>query len=227
MHLSTLRTAATDSAAVATRADQLERLAGELQEQAERLLLFRARGLHPYIDPRTPARLLETTKSHRASFQQDRTSIAADPEDSGFKWRYRDELERLGRSLGRAVADEWGRYVDSLVPAVVEELLNIFERVPEFREEIAAIDRLKRQLDAARSEIPRSAADFERVESAARDLNERWRALSGVPEDVRAFLSAATNDRGASLDALSPGVRAWLQERGLLGSVRYVLRGGS
>ena len=220
-----LREAAKNSAAVATRATQLGGLASSLRRETARLRLFRERGLQPFIPPERPAELLAATMEHRARFQEDRTTIASDPSDSDFKWRYRDDLERLSRLIERALRDAWQSHLDSLVPAALDERLGLLERVPALRQRVAQARELRAGLDEARNTIPGDASDFDGAEAAARALRESLGSLSEVPEEVQQFLLAASSS-GAPPDTLTPTVRAWLDEHDLAGSLRYVLRGG-
>ena len=100
--LPSLRQEATNAEAVTTRADQLEKLASDLRTRTARFQLFQDQGLAPHIVRERPETLLAMTRMHRSRFEDDRSSIAADPEDSGLKWRYRDELSRLIHSIDRA-----------------------------------------------------------------------------------------------------------------------------
>ena len=223
--LPVLREAAKNSEAVATRAGQLGELASTLQIQAERLRLFRDRGLKPFIPPERPAELLTTTREHRARFEEDRTAIARDPSDSGFKWRYHDDLVRLRGSIERALGSTWNDHLDSLVPNDLDERLELLGRVPALRQRVAQAREIQGRLEAARTTIPGSAGEFDEVEAIAGTLNENLESLREIPEDVREFLLAASSG-GAPLGALTSAVRAWLEEHGFVESLRYVLRAG-
>ncbi len=224
--LPSLRQAANDSQAVTTRAEQLEKLASELRVQAGQLQLFRSRGLDPQVLPEQPSALLRMTRSYRARFEEDRASIADDPEDSTFKWRYRDDLGRLTRSIERALDEAWRRHVASLIPPGLHQQLDLLGGAGVLSEQIARMRELGDSIEAEQPRIPSDAEGFERVEGAARELRKLWQDLRGIPEDVRAFLAAASTGHGAPLDALTPTVRTWLEDSELIDSLRLVMKGG-
>ena len=223
--LPALREAATNSEAVATRASQLGELAATLHIQTERLRLFRDRGLRPFIPPERPTELLEATRDHRARFDEDRTAIASDPSDSGFKWRYRDDLTRLARSVEQALESSWHHHLDSLVPDDLGERIELLDRVPALRQRVSQARELQGRLETAHATIPGSAGEFDEGEAVAKGLAETLGSLSEIPDDVREFLLAASS-RGAPLGALTPRVRAWLDEHGFVESLRYMFRAG-
>ena len=215
---------AADSTAVATRADQLERLAAALRARTDQLSLFRDRGIFPNINPMSARGLLDLTKSHRTAFEQDHSSIADDPMDSKFKWRYQERLAHLCQSVDQALAETWDRYVASIAPDSNDEFLAVLERLPHFAADAQEIAALRNNLRATGP--PQTAPDFERAQAAATALNSHYEKLKGIPKDVRAFLADATTE-GASIDTLTPDIRAWLKETGFLGSLRYVLKRGA
>ena len=225
--LPSLRQAADDSDAVTTRAEQLEELAAELRVQTGWLQLFRSRGLDPQLPPERPPTLLKMTRSYRARFEEDRASIADDPEDSTFKWRYREDLGRLVRSIERALDEAWRLHVTSLIPPGLDQQLDLLGGTGVLSEQIARMRELGANIEAEQLRIPSGAEGFERVESAARELRELWQDLRGIPEDVRAFLAAASTGHGAPLGDLTPTVRTWLEDSELIDSLRLIMKGGA
>ena len=224
-NIEVLRKLATDSTAINTRTEQLEALAIRLRGQVVRLQLYEDRGFHPFVDLNMSERLLETTRSHREAFEADHSSIAADPQDSRFKWRYHDDAIRLCRSIEFELRELWLRHVDRLSPAGVEELVDVFERIPEFSDDVEEISRVRAELTDMRSEAPESAADFERAEKTAQRLKDRLQTLRGVPKNVTEFLATASTE-GAHLDSLTEDVRSWLERNDFLGSLRYIFKRG-
>ena len=224
--LPALRQAAKNAEAVTTRADQLEDLARDLRARIVRLRLFRDRGLSPHLDVERATTLLTKTQSYRSEFEEDRTSIAADPEDSGMKWNYRDELRRLVSSIDRALEWEWQQHVDTLIPSGLDHQLELLGTAGVMADQVARMRALGARLRDARERTPSEAEAFVEVASAASELAGLWRRLEGIPEEVREFLGAASA-QGAELDTLTPAVRTWLAESGLLDSIRLVLRHSS
>lgn len=221
--LPTLQQAAKNAEAVTTRADQLEDLARGLRARVLQLQLFRERGLHPYIDAERATTLLTKTQSYRSDFEEDRMSIAADPEDSGMKWNYRDELRRLVNSIDRALEWEWQQYVDTLIPDGLDHQLELLSGAGVLEDQVVQMRALGQKLKEARALAPREAGAFIDVRNASEELAGLWQRLEGIPEEVREFLGAASTT-GATLDALTPVVRSWLVENEFLDSVRLVLR---
>ena len=224
--LPSLRQEATNAEAVTTRADQLEKLASDLRTRTARFQLFQDQGLVPHIVRERPETLLAMTRMHRSRFEDDRSSIAADPEDSGLKWRYRDELSRLIHSIDRALDDAWRHYVDSLIPAGLDSQLELLGNAGVLADQIVRMRELGDELKEARSNTASDTSAFELAKGSAGELRGLWETLSGIPADVRAFIAAASTD-GAPIDALTPAVRTWLEENGFLDSVRLVMKGGA
>ncbi|MCY4617908.1 MAG: hypothetical protein OXD50_05050 [Chloroflexi bacterium] len=221
--LPSLRQAANNGQAVATRADQLEKLASELKSQTARLQLFRDQGIDPFVSHDRIASLLSTTRSYRTRFEEDPSSISADPEDSGMKWKYREELRILNRSIERSLDQSWQEFVDLLIPPGLNEQLIVLAQARVLAKDVARMRELEEHLIEARSHRPNNAGDFASVQVMASELKCLWQSLTEIPEEVRDFLIRASTD-GATLDAFSPTVHAWLEQNGLIGSVRYVLR---
>ena len=224
--LPSLRQAATNAQAVTTRADQLEKLASELRTRTARFQLFQDQGLRPHIVRERPETLLAMTRMHRSKFEDDRSSIAADPEDSGLKWSYRDELSRLIRSIDRALDGAWRHYVDSLTPPGLDTQLELLGNAGALADQIVRMRELGNALKEARSQTARDVSAFERVKGSAEALSGLWGTLSEIPVDVRAFMASASAG-GAPVDALTPDVRTWLEENGFLDSVRLIMKGGA
>ena len=224
--LPSLRREATNAEAVTTRADQLEKLASDLRTRTARLQLFRDQGLGPHIVRERPEALLTMTRVHRTKFEDDRSSIAADPEDSGLKWRYRDELSRLIHSIDRALDDAWRHYVDSLTPPGLDTQLELLGNAGALADQIARMRELGDELKEAQSQTATDVSAFERAKRSAEALSGLWGTLSEIPVDVRAFMAAASTD-GAPVDALTPEVRTWLEQNGFIDSVRLVMKGGA
>ena len=153
--LPSLRQEATNAEAVTTRAAQLEKLASDLRTRTARLQLFRDQGLGPHIVRERPETLLAMTRVHRSKFEDDRSSIAADPEDSGLKWRYRDELSRLIHSIDRALDDAWRHYVDSLTPPGLDTQLELLGNAGALADQIVRMRELGDELKEARSHTAR------------------------------------------------------------------------
>ena len=222
--LEILRRNVKDVRTVATRADQLEQLASSLRDRTSRLRLYRDHGLRPHILREKPQSLLDITRSHRSKFDSDRSSITIDPEDSGFKWNYLRELERLIKLMDRALDTAWQDHVRSLVPAGLDEQLVLLGGAGVMADQIQRMRELAHELVEAQSRTAMDADTFRQVRALARELNDLWKTLSGIPEDIRAFLAAASTD-GAPIDALTPEVRNWLTEKGFFDSLRVVLKG--
>lgn len=226
--LKQLKTSAREGVAVRTRAQQLEKVSAALRVEVERVRLFRSRSVAPFLSPDLVRELLETTRTHRERFVADRVSLIADPEDSGFQWSYLERLPPLARSVRSALKTAWERHVDELAPEIADDLLDAFELVPEFKAAVADVRQLRGEIAELRADPPDQAAAFDRLAEVAAEAGERWRSVADdeVPAAVRAFL-ADTANRGASLDALNDEVRAWLESRDLVGSLRLVWRGSS
>ena len=221
--LPALRQESKNAEAVTTRADQLEGLARDLRARTARLRLFRDHGLRPHIDGERAGTLLTRTQSYRSAFAENRSSITADPEDSGMKWEYRDELRRLVNSIDRALEWEWQQHVDTLIPSGLDQQLELLGGAGVLADQVAQMRALGKKLSEARERTPSEAGAFVEVRTAAGELAGLWRRLEGIPEEVREFLGAASA-QGAALDAFTPAVRTWLVENGFLDSVRLVLR---
>ena len=101
------------------------------------------------------------TRAHRSKFEDDRSSIAADPEDSGLKWRYRDELSRLIHSIDRALDDAWRHHVDSLTPPGLDTQLELLGNAGALADQIARMRELGDELKEARLHTARDISAFE------------------------------------------------------------------
>lgn len=234
--LSKLRELATQAQQFQTRATELERATSALATWVIVLERFRTHGVP------LPADLPETASVHKLASQMS-SAFANDPQsiipaNPMLKKAFWEPLDGLPRQLAQALGTAWISYVESLAPAPQAELLDVLGALPAFRAQVGRIRGLYRALDELkRPEALLKAAQSGADSAAQLDVLLAWSeslpkeittALSeltgeGIPADILSFIRLATAPTGAPFAQLTSSVRDWLEQHGLVESLRVRL----
>jgi prefoldin subunit 5 len=133
------------------------------------------------------------------------------------------KLEQLQNALREQLSQAWRTYRSQKMPSTNNEILNLLERVTAFRPTVQRIKNLDLQIQQV-TLFPQSSEEFIRIEQLIEQLKQCWDSLNAdeVPETVLRFLRVAAN-QGASLSLLTPEVKDWLTQHGLIDSLRVRL----
>lgn len=229
-----------------TRADELERAAVALAVWVTVLERFRFHAVR-FTTPLTDAAPLRKFAAQvAAKFSANPESIVAP--DPMLKKTFWDPLAALPKQLSTAMEGAWVASVQDVTPASQAELLDVLGLLPGFREQVAHIRGLYRELerlggsqtlraiveaqmtvegetelvdaiDHLLAQPPRLVAE---ITTALRELTG-----DGIPDEVLVFLRQATVPPGAHYAQVTPITLTWLNKHDLVGALRVRLGSGS
>lgn len=132
-------------------------------------------------------------------------------------WR---EAPRQLATLGAAIGGEWRDYVNSSMPEYQPDVVRVLAGNNATTVQ-ADLVQFARRAEAAAGRLPADDSEARAVRDLAREAGAVMQQfdLQALPAEVQAFIRAALAD-SATLDLLTPGVQAWLRERGVAQSVR-------
>jgi chromosome segregation ATPase len=171
---------------------------------------------------------LESAEKQKEALAQVTEQAAADPTKITDGRRYKNlltGLTELEKSLEQAIATSWDSYTQ-LKSRVDSGFLDLVESVRVHKKEVEAIRKMLGDLERRKEAGPQSLSDVQAFKTLRDSYEKAHAALDpeGWPQSVRDFLRQARGEGGASHEALSDEVKKWLTDKGLLGSVRLVLR---
>lgn len=128
-----------------------------------------------------------------------------------------DRIEAHCDGLDRRLENAWEQFLKVERPQSNEQLLDLLGKLPAFSQTVGKIRKLYAELRHVRR--PTTQEHFDNVKDAIEALKNAWATLEAndVPEAVVVFLQHA-GSRGAKLSLLTPEVRAWLKEHGVIDS---------
>lgn len=217
--LDSLRKAASLVTAVGTRANQFETALGKLRVVAGQLNLLREQGVSVNVDISPTAGFCHHLATLREAIADD--PAAATVPDISVKTL--SPLSAFTNSLAAASQSAWAAHVESRVPSVRSDLLQVLGRIPTLKARVEQFRTLLSAAQARGASIPTDAGEVSAFEKAVTDCHAAWAALDAneVPAGVVVFIQQATS-MGASLDRLTDEVSAWLSEHKLQDS--FVIR---
>ncbi len=204
-----------------TRQVQIEQAVTSTLLLVEALRAFRQRGIVNFGVIQNVDLLLAFIAEAEAKFQEDPEWII-DNKNFG-KNSFSLKVEQLQNALKKQLNEAWDLYRSQKMPSTNNEILNLLERVAAFRLTVQRIRNLDSQIQQVTS-FPQSSEEFTRIERLIEELKQCWNSLNAdeVPETVLRFLRVAAN-QGASLSLLTPEVKDWLTQHGLIDSLRIRL----
>jgi hypothetical protein len=210
---------------VRTRAEELERPAGELEHIALVVDALRRRGISIELPESSVVSMREQLAALRDRYRTDPSQITA--ADGRLRFSLWDPLRALPAELRGVVVAAWRSHAKGLIREQSVELLDVLEHVPGLQADARAIRELATEFDRLSESLPQDEPGIDRLEGIASEIERRWQSLEGggIPREVVDFLAAAAVT-GAPLDLLTPAVREWLDERSLTRYVRLSLSGG-
>jgi hypothetical protein len=116
----------------------------------------------------------------------------------------------------------WRGHVAARAPSVNAEVLQVLSTIGPLKVQVGRVAAGLRALNDHADRLPSTDAEVDAFETQARAVQTMWDAFDTdhLPPDVLHFLKDAGSNAGASIDALTDGVRAWLQSNGLAPSFR-------
>lgn len=136
-------------------------------------------------------------------------------------------LDNLEEKYREHVVAIWKKFqVGSLNPGVTDQLVQLFQALPDCQQAAGDLIEALEQHRQAVENPPNSEADWKRCQSAVercRQLVKRL-PLNDVPDEVKKFLRGVAAD-GAPLNVLTKDVLLWIEQNSLGGS--FVIRAGS
>lgn len=201
-----------------TRKEQLAGARDDLETARKALRLLAARGIAPASVPRASSALRGKAPVVRTQLAADWRAVA---DDQTLKSNLIDPVTELAAKLRKAALDAWEAHVDAGQPPIRDAIVTALSSAG-FRTQCARLQELRTEIAGLRRSCPTSLEDFQRLDALKADVQRIWGELDGVPQDVANFLRKAAR-REAAIADLTPGIRAWLDDRGMLSQLRVGL----
>jgi hypothetical protein len=200
------------------RNQQITQLLEQVNELVESLRLFRQHGLIAIDSDPNIKNVLQTLESVISNYQQNPEWIL---DNKNFdKTKLQSNINKITHKLKQQLLQSWQNYLRRKLSTPNQELLNVLDKIEDFKPNIAQIRRLELQINSEK--LPKYQEQLNHINNLIEQLNKTWDTLNAdnVPEEVLSFLKAAGNDRGAPLNLLTPTVRTWINEHQLSHTLR-------
>jgi hypothetical protein len=124
----------------------------------------------------------------------------------------KSKVDDLKNELERQLRHAWATYKKNRVPSTNSELLGLLAKIQTFKPTVQKVRTLLAQIDAV--DFPRNFDHFQEIDQSIISLATEWNSLKSdeVPAIVLDFLRAAATSHGATVDLLTPEVKAWLYD---------------
>jgi len=190
----------------------LERWAAKLREQVQVYRLFLRNDISCEEESSGVSETVEKVRELRETYEASAEHII-NTNMRGLGKRIDAHCAGLDRRLENA----WEQFLKVECPQSNEQLLDLLGKLPAFSKTVDKIRELYAELRHAQR--PTTQEDLNDVKDAVGALQNAWATLEAndVPEPVVVFLQHA-GSRGAKLSLLTPEVRAWLKEHGVIDS---------
>lgn len=201
-----------------TRAAQVRGARDDLDGAKKAARLLEARGLRPPSLPQPSAALRGKAPVLRAKLVEDWRAFS---DDRSLSTTFVEPVKDHAAKLREAALAAWQAHVDAGLPAIRDGLIAALAAAG-FQAQCARLQQLRGEVATLRRSCPTSADIFLRLDQLKAAIQAIWSELEGVPADVANFLRRAAR-REATIADLTPGIRAWLDDRGMLGQLRIGL----
>jgi hypothetical protein len=144
--------------------------------------------------------------------------------DEHLRFTFWNPLREFPKEVDSALRTAWVTFVTDRLPTGRDDLLTVLARIPSFAQQIAVIRQGKLEATRLQQALPQSEEVFAELEALAARLRQAWDQLQAqeLSESVLTFLRAALAGT-ATLQLVTPEVRAWLERQGLLHTFKVVL----
>lgn len=219
-----LKRSAGEAQSLQTRAEQLAPVAEKLVASAEAVMKIRKAGIAVPFVPKEGDTLGKRATDLLKELREDPNNLVNPSID--IRFGFVDRLLHVAQAAEKASLDAWKRHVDTISESAPEEILTALAAIPDYRSTVEQIHALQKRVLQLAEAIPRDpAAAIDEIKRSAAEHREIWEKMTagGIPEDVITFLRACGFE-GAPLGSFTPGIEAWLGERGLIHLFRVKLR---
>lgn len=219
-----MKRSAGEAKALQTRAEQLSPVAENLVESAKTLAKIREAGIVVSFAPKEGNELGKRAADLLAALRADPNNLVNPAID--LKYQFIDRLLGVAAAAQSVSLAAWRGHVAENSEHAPEEILSALAAIPDYHSTVVKIRSLQKRVSQLAETVPANPASAtEEIKRIAAEHREIWEMLTagGIPDDVAAFLRACGLD-GATLGSFTPGVAAWLGERGLIHLFRVKLR---
>ena len=201
-----------------TRTAQVKAARNEMESAQKAVRLLDSRGLHLSSCPRPSAALRAKAPALRKALDEDWRAFA---DERSLATSFLEPVKSHAAKLVDAALVVWQAHVDDGLPSIRDGVINSLAAAG-FQTQCARLRHLRGEVATLRRSCPTSLQAFSQLDELKAGIQAIWTELEGVPEDVRQFLQKAAR-REAAIADLTPGIRSWLDDRGMLGQLRIGL----
>jgi hypothetical protein len=204
-----------------SRRTQLELTSSRLQTAVQTVGLFHDRGIGGVDVPPAGLSVARTLAETASAFGVDPQAALETVADIDRR------VLVLVEKLESGLQETWGTYARAKARSDNDDLLDVLERIPDFRKTVLRVRALRSQVHAQVLTVPRTPEMLDEFAKALSAIAEEWDALGSdaVPPKVIEFLRKAVALGGAELDLVltEPAIVKWLTDRKLMASFRVKL----
>jgi hypothetical protein len=203
---------AADLSSFQDRQGKIEPLVAELRATVVAMRAFRENQLINFDCNQKADDLAVEATTALSEFQKDRGWLIQKFKGKQFQ-AFEAKVKTLKYELEEHLRLAWEAHKKRRMPNTNLELLGLFEKEPSWKVTVQRVRSRISKINAV--DFPKDLAQFQKIEQEIDNLITDWHSLSSdeVPLAVQDFLRAATT-HGASIDILTPEVKAWLNEKG-------------
>lgn len=207
-----LRKYASDLGKFRERQSKIEPLVKDLRSVVTAMKAFREKGLVDFDCSQNADALLAEVSVALSEFQKNRGWLIEKFKGKSFL-TFEAKVNTLKIELESYLRQTWTTYKKQRIPNTNPDLLGLLEKDQEWK---VTVQRVKIRISKINAvDFPQDSSHFQKIDQEIDHLITDWNSLSSdeVPIAVQNFLKAATT-HGATLDRLTPEVKAWLDEKG-------------
>ena len=219
-----LKITAEEAAQFATRAAQFGNASLLITRLRETLRALADAGIPVDFVPNDGVGYADKARILREAIKADPTKLNDPPFD--IKHAFTDRLNGIATAGHKAAGAAWKAYVESRAAFGSDDVLSALAQVPQFRESVSRIRRIRSDVTAFGAGLPADPNEaVAKLDALVSQHEKAWTLLaaSDIPSSVVTFIRAAANS-DALLSAFTPEVQEWLASRNLLGAFRIKLR---
>jgi len=194
----------------------LRDLAENLEFTARKMATLASHGVPIEYNGANVSDTLSKVREARAKFEEEPQWVI-DADLSELKRR----IEEHQRKIDQKVQSAWRTYYEEKFPDFSSKMLDVFEEVLGFAEDVQTIRQCTNALRKWKETPPTTVDEFDTFETLVQKRDETWQHLDSddVPEDVLEFLVSAGSE-GATPEQYTEAVRTWLDDNDLHDRVR-------
>ncbi|MEH7386752.1 hypothetical protein V7147_15270 [Bacillus sp. JJ1521] len=196
--------------AYTTRKEQLQNVVGKVVQLYSRLNLMRKHNVCEFDYEKDTQSLHGLCINLQKQFNEKPEWI----KEQGALRQLSLKVETVKSQIDEELKAKWKEYIESDLPSISNEMLDIMVNIPSFSRKVSQIKRLYREISEQKEILPLQEKELLSVLKKKEELINEWNSLGteDVPPTVLKFIRSASSHQGAALQYLTPEVLVWLKK---------------